>query len=193
MVKSIDILMVIRWVKQAWEDVTGSTITNCFKHCGIREVQNDDNQDSFACLESDVDCGESVLQELVAAFNTTVTANEYVMADNDLNSCFTFENTDCWREELELMVCEEASVPSSKRSAVIEDSDDEDYPQQKSSIKSIKEALTTANDLLAFLSEHGMEDTTGHMLRVVTNLQGAKIKRETQQTNILQYFNPEDN
>ena len=37
------------------------------------------------------------------------------------------------------MVCEEASVPSSKRNAVIEDSDD-DYPQQKSSIKTAKEA-----------------------------------------------------
>ena len=84
MVKSIDILMEIRWVKQAWEDVTSSTITNCFNHCGIHEVQNDDNEDPFACLESDVDCGGSVLQELVAAFDTTVTVNEYVMADNDL-------------------------------------------------------------------------------------------------------------
>ena len=59
---------------------------------------------------------------------------------------------------------------------MIENSDDEDYPQQKTSIKSVKEALTIANDLLAFLYEHGLEDTTDHMLTVVTNLQGAKIK-----------------
>ena len=66
MVKSIDIVMAIRCVKQAQENVTSRKITNR-NSCG----SNDDDEDPFPCFESDVDCGESVLQELVAAFDTT--------------------------------------------------------------------------------------------------------------------------
>ena len=32
--------MAIRWAQEAWKEVTGTTIKNCFEKCGI--VKNDD-------------------------------------------------------------------------------------------------------------------------------------------------------
>ena len=31
---------VIRWAQEAWKEVTGTTIKNCFEKCGI--IKNDD-------------------------------------------------------------------------------------------------------------------------------------------------------
>ena len=37
-VKSVDILVAIRWVALAWSQVTTETITTCFKKAGILDV-----------------------------------------------------------------------------------------------------------------------------------------------------------
>lgn len=60
--KSVDILMAIRWIKEAWEEVTKQTITKCFQYCSITvatarhdesEAENDtDDGDPFAELDN---------------------------------------------------------------------------------------------------------------------------------------------
>ena len=47
-VKAVDILKVIGWVKSAWEEVKPDTITHCFEKCGFR------NED-YAAVSSDFD------------------------------------------------------------------------------------------------------------------------------------------
>ena len=37
-VKTVNVLTVIRWIKLAWEMVTSKTIVNCFKHWGVKEI-----------------------------------------------------------------------------------------------------------------------------------------------------------
>ena len=38
-IKDVNILMAIRWAQEAWKEVTGMTIKNCFEKCGI--IKND--------------------------------------------------------------------------------------------------------------------------------------------------------
>ena len=47
-VKKIDILLAIRWVKQAWEAVKVETVVNCFKHCGVQLTTEETTEDPFA-------------------------------------------------------------------------------------------------------------------------------------------------
>jgi len=44
------------------------------------------------------------------------------------------------------------------------------------------------NNLLCFLSEHGVDDQAGSMVKVVSELRDAKLKAKKYRTNIMQYF-----
>ena len=187
--KSIDILTAIRWIKQAWEKVESKTIKNCFRHCGVVEMEAEDESDPFADLQDDEQTSCESLQDLVSQFDPTMTSNDYLTADDDLSTCVTFENSDQWREELRSMVCEEdeKGCPSPKRSAL--DSDVEDDPEpESSSIKGFEEGLALSNELLRFLTENGMEEASGYMFKIICELEAAKLFKKTKQTNILQYF-----
>ncbi len=48
--KSVNILVAIRWVAQAWEKVKASTIQKCFRRAGIL---NDDMSDVVTCEVED--------------------------------------------------------------------------------------------------------------------------------------------
>ena len=47
-VKGVDVLMAIRWIQDAWKEVTNSTIKNCFEKCGIKR-----DDESIEVLEAD--------------------------------------------------------------------------------------------------------------------------------------------
>ena len=66
--KSVNVLLAIRWIKQAWAQVSATTIKNCFKHCGAMPIESEELTDPFADLdtqESDV----ANLDELVTPLN----------------------------------------------------------------------------------------------------------------------------
>lgn len=65
---------------------------------------------------------DATLNDLVIQFDPTVSANEYLSVDDDLNMCYTFDCTGEGREELRALVCE---APLAKRIAG-EESDRED-------------------------------------------------------------------
>ena len=72
--------------------------------------------------------------------------NEYVNADEELDTCLTFEDTDEWREELRSMVCDEFE---SNASPIFQDDESEDAADEpecdpeKSSITSFNNAHMT--------------------------------------------------
>ena len=73
-IKHVNILMAIRWAEEAWKEVTGTTIKNCFERCGI--IKNDD------LMEIEVEDLEfkARIQELCP----DVSATEYVNFDADI-------------------------------------------------------------------------------------------------------------
>ena len=121
------------------QKVSGQTIANCFRHCGAVEVAEELLADPFAELDevegSEQDnesreaeegmdeheapaTDEPTLNDLVFQLNPTMTAEEYLSADYDLNTCYTFDSTQPeWQEELKALVCE---APLAKKSATTE-------------------------------------------------------------------------
>ena len=71
-VKGLDVLVAIRWIQEAWKEVSNSTIKNCFEKCGIKgdngpmEVEKDDH------LE---------FEALVKEFTTDISTVEYANFD----------------------------------------------------------------------------------------------------------------
>ena len=50
-VKSVNLLMAVRWMVKAWEEVSAEVITNCFKHIGMtadEEMSMEMDDDPFA-------------------------------------------------------------------------------------------------------------------------------------------------
>jgi len=65
-VKTINVLTAIRWIKKAWDEVKPQTITNCFRKTGALPQDQESEQDPFAGLEEDDTC----LEELVHQFDS---------------------------------------------------------------------------------------------------------------------------
>ena len=80
--KSVDVLLAIRWIKQAWENVTISTIKNCFRRCGAIPQDIDQEtatSDPFADLDrEEKDSTLSSLEDLVSQIDNDITAEQYV-------------------------------------------------------------------------------------------------------------------
>ena len=70
-IKDVNILMSIQWAQEAWKEVTGTTIKNCFEKCGI--IKNDDLME----IEEEGLEFEALVQELCP----DVSATEYVNFD----------------------------------------------------------------------------------------------------------------
>lgn len=87
-VKSVNVLMAIKWIRQAWDEVKPQTISNCFR-AFPQELES--YEDPFSGLE----------EELVDRPGSETTAQEYTSADDDLCTCMTFEES----EKLRSMPC----------------------------------------------------------------------------------------
>lgn len=90
--ESVSVLDAIRWIKQAWEDVSTKTITNCFHHCGAFPSQEDEDQgDPFADLDDMQDPDIANLNELVTRLNPEITAEQYLEDEEGLSTCDLFD------------------------------------------------------------------------------------------------------
>ena len=49
LLKEVDVLQAIYWIKQAWDDVKAGTIQKCFKNCGFKKQTLEDGK--FLCVE----------------------------------------------------------------------------------------------------------------------------------------------
>lgn len=51
-VKSVNLLMTVRWMVNAWDEVKGDVISKCFRHVGMypstMDLDDDDDDDPFA-------------------------------------------------------------------------------------------------------------------------------------------------
>lgn len=121
-VKTVDVLQAIRWIKQAWEEVPQEMIRKCFHKCGF----------SPSICESEVSEDTALFEEfanLVQRIGSIdgISAEQYISADEEVPISAPPVNTsrDDWREALRdeaLSLCAaDADEPASKE-VIVEDS-----------------------------------------------------------------------
>ena len=76
-VKGVDALVAIRWLQEAWKEVTNLTIIHCFEKCGIK------GDDELMEVEEDDDLG---FEALVKEFTTDISAAEYANFDENVQA-----------------------------------------------------------------------------------------------------------
>ena len=187
--KSVNVLLAIRWIKQAWELVSPTTIKNCFKHCGALSTESEEElTDPFSDLDTQ-GCDVADLDELLTPFDSCITATEYVDEEDDLSTCYVFDKTEKsdWREGLRVEVLEDCSEPKRPALGNENDSHSSDEELECTSIRSLDVALTLAKDLMLFLVEKGEEEAAENQQKVISSLEIAKLKlhvNHTKQTTL---------
>ena len=106
-INSINILIAIRWVGQAWAKVKAETVSKCFRKAGIL----DNGMDVVSCdMEEDpfLDIDEADLQELINDVMPTdsCSSQEYVNGDNDIPVCQDMDS-ETWEEDFLLKLGKE--------------------------------------------------------------------------------------
>ena len=179
-----------RLMAQKLDHAEGFKASNCEQEDSLMLVE-DLELEEVADTEED-----TYLQQFVSQFDPNTTVNEYVNADEELDTCLTFEDTDEWREELCSMVCDEFESNASPLFQDDESEDAADEPEcdpEKSSITSFNNAVTLSHDLLLFLGQNDLQEEAASMTKVISSLQCVQLKRSMtkKQSSILQYFNSE--
>ena len=74
-VKDMNVLVAIRWLQEAWKEVTNLTIKNCFEKCGIK------GDTELMEVEEDNDLE---FEALVKEFTPDISAAEYANFDENV-------------------------------------------------------------------------------------------------------------
>ena len=153
--KSIDLLLAIKWTLEAWNCVKQETIQNCFGLCSftVQTLQEQDDEDD-PFIE---------LNDLVHEVEPTCTANEYLTADNDVPTTqLPVDITNpTWREDLRENIL--ASVtrkddPEFKGEGSNEEVDDFDPIPVEPRVSTFRQALQMVDDLCDFATGVGEEE-----------------------------------
>ena len=150
-IKSVNLLMAVRWMVSAWEEVKPEVIIKCFKHVGMNPEENqaEEDDDPFAGKEL-LD-----LNELVAKVSgeTNVDAATYV-ADAESEALSHEHCVDTgdpnWRRNLRTEIIESHKSTETMQRDDEEDNEDMDQPPSRPEVGSDKDALRLAKQLVEF-------------------------------------------
>ena len=158
-IKAVDILKVIGWVKSAWEEVTPDTIKHCFEKCGFPT-------EDYAAVSLDFD---EEFQTLFNEISADCSVDEYLDADNSTATCEEVDaNKVDWRETLRQECIDE--VVNGKEETIDSDLDDEDDANESSSSDAtvtVKEALYLLDKVQLFAAYN---DEQGSLQKAVADI-----------------------
>ena len=158
-IKAVDILKVIGWVKSAWEEVTPDTLKHCFEKRGFPT-------EDYAAVSSDFD---EEFQTLFNEISADCSVDEYLDADNSTATCEEVDaNKVDWRETLRQECVDE--VVNGKEETIDSDLDDEDDASESSS----SDATVTAKEALYLLDKVQLfaayNDEQGNLQKAVVDI-----------------------
>ena len=190
-VRSVNILMAIRWVAKAWASVEEDTVCKCFRKAGI--LMSEMDVVSAGLDEDDDPFSECDLQhELESLIDKTMpsdgrcTVKEYMEGDNDLQVCMDKDD-----DEWEANFFEELGENDSEQ---VDDEVDEDEPIQMDieplapKVNSFKEAILALEDVNHFLESRGFIQASSMVGSIVDEVACLKAQSATKQTTIRDFF-----
>ena len=96
-IKNFNLYDAMYWISQSWDDVTTTTIVNCFNHAELFRPLNNG-------VSAEISLNDGFLEKVSNECNTTI--DDFVNFDND-NQVFEEVNSDVNEEELLKLATEE--------------------------------------------------------------------------------------
>ena len=173
-IKNFNLNDAMHWISQSWDNVSTSTIINCFNHAELfRPLSND--------IDAEMSLNDGFLEKVSNECNTTI--DEFVNFDND-NQVFEEVNSDVNEEEL-LMLATEENVENNDS----EDENDMEVLLPSLRIKSINEAISNLNDIILYLEKYELSDeTNSSLMKLRSDLNSLRANSATKQTSIDNFF-----
>ncbi len=161
---SINVLIAIRWVAQAWDEVKRETICKCFKNAGVvtesGDVVSRDESDPFADMDNEENihvfnnCDEE-RQEIQRLCDQVMTreeqcsVDEYIEGDNDLAFCFEADDVN-WDADFFSNFSPSVNTSDEPEESADEDADDSLQPAEPK-VKTMREAIDSLESIQYFL------------------------------------------
>ena len=200
-VKSVTILHAVRWVAEAWKNVSELTVKKCFHKAGILEqdftiVQLPSETDPFADLDDSADNSDAEdellhLMNAVQGSDGACTLQEIMTAENEVPICYEFAD-DTWdatfMSELQ---------PNSSEACVSSDEDESEQDAPEPPAKRVKtdtEAVECLEDVRVFLEQRGHTQAATEadiLVNKVTKFQCSQMSCSVQ-SSITSYLKPSE-
>ena len=182
-IKEVDVLKAISWIKASWEEVSDQTVINCFHKCGFRNQPRDEDVQT---LDQDID---REFADLVKELAGDVDPNDYVDFDREVVSSMPAVDTGNlgWRQELRKEIIEKHENPNPEFMDVSSDEDQNEENEDPENIKSASEALQVMDKVVRFSLQLGNENLRDSLMKVVESLEDLKIST-SRQTKITTFF-----
>ena len=180
-VKSVNVLVAIRWVAQAWVKVKAQTISKCFKKAGILNTEMDD---IVSCDMEEDDPFRDADEQLVGLINDVMPQNscspqEYVNGEDTIPVCNDMDDA-TWEEDFLGRLGQEESEP-------VEEDREEEQQQPVPKLKTFKEAISALEDVQSFLEDRGHigeAAAIGSAVDSVVSLHISSMKQKTLQDHV---------
>ena len=153
-VKSISVLMGIRWVAEAWDSVQEKTIRKCFTKSGITGSGFSvvhrlyEDEDPFDDVEAQEELRE--LLDRISPSDTNCPVEEYIDGEGDVPTCMQYNNN--WKDHFFANL---GSSQSFSNSLVQEDPDDEeglfDLEPPPPKITRFQDTISSLEEVQSFL------------------------------------------
>ena len=157
--KSVNVLVALRWVAQAWNEVKSDTITKCFRKAGVLndvlevvgldQAGADGSVDPFADIDEDFE-----LQYLIEQTRSeSCTPREFISGDDALPVCVEMDDENWENTFLEELTAAEGEAEDASQE--IDEDDEFDDGPVGPRLKSYKEAINSLEDVCQFLEHRG--------------------------------------
>lgn len=186
-VKSVNLLMAVQWMVNAWDEVKGVVISKCFRHVGMypstMDLDDDDDDDPFA--------GEDLLdlEALVQKMSKKgIDVAPYAVIGDDTDAYHCLHPADPhWRETLSDEVIE-THTKNKTEIEIDSDSDDgsDDAPLPIPAVQTVKRALDLVRQIAEFADYRGCEEVASAVTKVSDILVDLRLKTQ-KQSSILDF------
>ena len=162
-VKSVNVLVALRWVALAWNEVKSDTITKSFRKAsvlndvlevvGLDHAGADGSVDPFADIDEDLE-----LQHLIEQTGCeNCTPQEFISGDDDLPVCVEMDDENWENTFLEELTAAEGEAEDASQE--MDEDDEYDDGPVVPKLKTYKEAINSLEDVCQFLEHkgHGIE------------------------------------